>query len=405
MALMDLFRSWRLTPVAALGAEEAKQTILRSARPSLPLSLVLVDISLPDQNAMELIRWITGLDGIKLPIIAMLTYPDLQLKNDYHAFGIAAVLMKPIRPSELLKTISVLFKLGHANLDLSASPREKRPTKHQQSLKILVAEDTPFNQKFIKRLLDRWGHSSFIVENGRQVLGKLSEESFDMILMDVQMPVMDGYEATRAIRIAEKDNREKGHIPIVAMTAHAIKGDRERCLESGMDEYLSKPISSGKLSDIIKNIISLTPALHLQDKKTTIVGKDRTNLPGFDKKMIEEAFDQDWEFFREVVDLFIDDYPQMIENLNLAVASGDAAGLSRYAHSIKGMVRLFKADQPTRLAENLEMKGKAGDLIGVSEMVDRLGESLDHLKNSLLSIQSQTENYLIENDPDPSNEK
>ena len=402
-ALVEHLGMWKLTPVAALGAEEAKQTIQRSTRTSLPFSLILVDFSLPDQNAIELIRWITGIEGIKLPIIAMLTYPDLQLKNDYHTIGIAAVLMKPIRSSELLKTVSTLLGRDYVESSLSVPQRKEMPSKHQQSLKILVAEDTPFNQKFIKRLLDRWGHRASVVENGRQVIDKLSEENYDMILMDVQMPIMDGYEATRAIRLAEKDNSERDHIPIVAMTAHAIKGDKERCFEAGMDEYLSKPISSGKLFDIIQNIISLNPALHLQGGKTTIVDEDRTNLPTFDKKMIEEAFDRDWEFFREVVELFIDDYPQMVENLKFVITSGDAPALSRYAHSIKGMVRLFKADQPTLIAENLEMKGKAGDLVGVSEMVDRLAESLDHLKNSLLSILSQNENHLIENGPDKSN--
>jgi CheY-like chemotaxis protein len=211
------------------------------------------------------------------------------------------------------------------------------------------------------------------------------------------MPVMDGYEATRAIRKAEEINSNQVHIPIIAMTAHAIKGDRERCLEAGMDDYLSKPISSGKLFDIIGNVGTNIAVQQEPDARIVNGLNDRFDSFEIDKKMIEDAFDKDWEFFREVVDLFVTDYPQMVDNLKLMIASGDSAAFSRYAHSIKGMVRLFKADQPSRLAEELEMKGRTGDLSGLAEKVDQLSDSLGQLKNSLLSLLSQFDNHRSDN--------
>ncbi len=384
--LIELLESWGMKPDAALGAEEAKQAFLRNAAPSPPYSLVLMDVSLPGQSGLDLAHWINRQKGVDLPIIAMLTYPDLQLKTDYAALGITGVLMKPVRPSVLLKTLSAIFNPKPIPTGNRVSSPNEKITRHLHPLDILVAEDTPFNQKFINRLLERWGHRTVIVGNGRQVLETLPQVDFDLILMDVQMPEMDGYEATRAIRKAEAANEKKVHIPIVAMTAHAIKGDRERCLEAGMDEYLSKPISSGKLYDIIKKIGADVAARREPGALSENTAQNLYHPPAIDKNVIKEAFDQDWDFFREVVDLFVTDYPQMIEGLKAMLSSGDAVAFSRYAHSIKGMVGLFKAEETSHLAQTLEIKGKTGSLNGLSEIVENLSDSLDRLKDTLLKI-------------------
>ena len=389
-ALLEIFKSWGFRPTAALGLEEAKQNILRNTTPPHLYNLILVDFSLTGQNTTELFHWFNELRDIKIPIIAMLKYSDLPLKIDYPSLGIAAVLMKPIKPSELLKAISSIFDTDAKWIDPPITSMKINTSKPNQSLNILVAEDTPFNQKFIIRLLGRWGHHAVIAENGREVLKKLQEAKYDVILMDVQMPEMDGYDATRAIRKAEEKDSKQDHIPIVAMTAHAIKGDKERCLEAGMDDYLSKPISSGKLFDIISNIGANISGKLEADVLNGSVEKDPFDSLDIDKKMIEDAFDNDWEFFKEVVDLFVTDYPQMIDNLKLMIDLGDSAAFSRYAHSIKGMVRLFKADNSTQLAEGLEMKARTGDLSGLVDQVARLSDSLDHLKNSLLALLDQS---------------
>lgn len=384
--LMALLESWAMVPTATLGAEEAKQTIHRMTAQSLSFSVVLLDVALPDQSGRELVHWIGGKDDLELPVLGMLTYPDLQLQTDYNAHGFTDVLMKPVRPSELYKKLIAILQTQPVLVESPVSSRNDRSSEHLYHLKVLVAEDTPFNQKFIKRLLERWGHESVITENGRQVLQKLKEDRFDLILMDVQMPEMDGYDATRAIRKAGAGDDYPSHIPIVAMTAHAIKGDRERCLDAGMDEYLSKPISSGKLYDILNKVgadIARRNESSIHSEKDP---KVYSGPPTIDENAIIEAFDQDWNFFGEVVDLFVSDYPQMIDGLNAMLASGDAVAFSRYAHSIKGMVKLFKAKEASELSQMLEIKGRTGDLSGGLEMVAKLSNSLDRLRITLVAL-------------------
>jgi CheY-like chemotaxis protein/HPt (histidine-containing phosphotransfer) domain-containing protein len=294
--------------------------------------------------------------------------------------------MKPVRPVELLKALSEVLKISPSK---TVADEKKRADKHTETvppLKILVAEDTHFNQKFIQRLLERWGHDVVVVENGRQVIQRLSETAFDLILMDVQMPIMDGYEAARAVRAAESDKDKEHHIPIVAMTAHAAKGDREQCLAAGMDDYLSKPISSGKLLDILKSFAN---------EKYGTPGSTGVNAAGgathapsifLDIQKLRDAFDQDWEFFKEIVDLFMIDYPRMIDLLRETLTVGDAAAFSRNAHAVKGMVRLFQAEEAAMMAQTLEEKGRNGDLGGATEGVERLAVALDHLKNALIGL-------------------
>ncbi|MGA8280667.1 MAG: response regulator, partial [Desulfobacterales bacterium] len=225
-----------------------------------------------------------------------------------------------------------------------------------------------------------------VVENGRLVIERLSETSFDLILMDVQMPIMDGYEAARAVRAAESGKDNEHHIPIVAMTAHATKGDREQCLAAGMDDYLSKPISSGKLLDILRRFANEKYGTQAPTRVHD-AGEEIHEPPTFiDKQLLRDAFDQDWEFFKEIVDLFMIDFPRMIDLLRETLKAGDAAAFSRNAHAVKGMVRLFQAEEAAMMAQSLEERGRNGDLAGAAEGVDRLVVALDHLKTVLIGL-------------------
>jgi len=156
------------------------------------------------------------------------------------AMGITSYLTKPIKQSELLTAI--LTVLGAASRDAEHSPLATREAlgTSQRRLRILVAEDSPVNHKLVVRLLEKWGHTVVVAHDGREALAALDEQRFDVVLMDIQMPEMDGFEATAAIRAQEETTGP--HVPIIAMTAHAMQGDRERCLEAGMDGYVTKPI-------------------------------------------------------------------------------------------------------------------------------------------------------------------
>jgi CheY-like chemotaxis protein/HPt (histidine-containing phosphotransfer) domain-containing protein len=316
----------------------------------------------------------------------MLTYPHLSTKVDFAELGIFSSVMKPVRPVELLKALCEVLNISPSKTGSVERKRADKPTEAVQPLNILVAEDTHFNQKYIQRLLERWGHDVVIVENGQQVLDRLPEYPFDLILMDVQMPVMDGYEAARAVRAAESAKDGEHHIPIVAMTAHATKGDRKQCLTAGMDDYLSKPISSGKLLDILKRFAN---EKYGKPEPTSVHGAgDLTHEPPIfiDKQLLRDAFDQDWEFFRKIVDLFMIDFPRMIDLLRETLKAGDAAAFSRNAHAIKGMVKLFQAEEAAMMARSLEERARNGDLAGATEGVDRLALALDHLKTVLIGL-------------------
>ena len=382
--IVEILKSWNMKPSAVSEIGEAQQIILGKDPEEGPYKVALIDASLPGSSGFELARWISQQKDIDLPIVIMLTYPHLSMKVDFAALGIFGSVMKPVRPVELLKALSEVLKIAPSKTGPVDRKWAGKATETVLPLNILVAEDTHFNQKFIQRLLERWGHHVVIVENGQQVLDRLPEYPFDLILMDVQMPVKDGYEAARAIRATESAKDDKHHIPIVAMTAHATRGDREQCLAAGMDDYLSKPISSGKLLDILKRFTNEKYGTQVPTKEHD--AGDVTHEPPIfiDKQMLREAFDQDWEFFKEIVDLFMIDFPRMIELLRETLKTGDAAAFSRNAHSVKGMVKLFQAEEAAMMAQALEEKGRKGDLAGASEGVDRLAVALDHLKDALI---------------------
>ncbi len=240
----EMAESWGLEASEAKDAEQAVEIMDSASRDACPFDIMLLDCSMPGTDGFSLARKVNTLDQERRTRIILLT--SMGEKGDISRckeLGIAGYLLKPIRQSELLEAITMA--LGY-----KAREEETVITRHliqdaRKRMKILLAEDNATNQKLALRLLEKRGHSVVIANNGKEALAKLEDDIFDLILMDIQMPEMDGLEATGLIR--EKEKRKGGHVPIVAMTAHAMKGDRERCLEAGMDDYVSKPINPGEL--------------------------------------------------------------------------------------------------------------------------------------------------------------
>jgi CheY-like chemotaxis protein len=213
-----------------------------------PFHLVLLDEQMPSMGGLEVIRRVRADSQLRGATIMMLT------SSDQHAslarcrqMGVDTYLIKPIKPSELLSKIR--HALGTSKT--SASPARTAPTKDSPGggLSILVAEDNLVNQKLAVAMLEKIGHRVQLAANGEEAFSKWREGGFEVILMDVQMPVVDGFEATRRIRKAEENTGD--HIPIIAMTAHAMSGDRERCLKAGMDDYVSKPVTRKAIEQAI----------------------------------------------------------------------------------------------------------------------------------------------------------
>jgi two-component system, sensor histidine kinase and response regulator len=244
-----------------------------------------------------------------------------------------------------------------------------------------------------------------VADNGREALAALEQQSFDVVLMDVQMPEMDGLEATAAIRA--KERTAGGHVPIVAMTARAMKGDRERCLEAGMDDYVSKPLQPSELFDTVER---LTTAMDGEPRATaaesTAVSASRTRPAGqpppdrqasppppdspsdFDKAAAIEQVGGDEELLKELLAAFLSEYPPLMAQIRDAITQRDARSLERAAHTLKGAAAAVAAAAVADAAQRLEIMGRTGELAGAKSVCTELEDALRRLRPTLLAVSS-----------------
>jgi two-component system sensor histidine kinase/response regulator len=253
LILEEMTCNWGMRPQTVGTAHEAVSVLRQSHKAGARISLVLSDVNMPEVDGFTLTEWIRqdpDLADIAVIILTSGTRPDDMKRCD--ELKVAARLMKPVKQSELLGAIEMSLgatvRVGQGVEAVLGEPEETMPP-----LRVLLAEDSLTNQKLAIALMEKHGHSVVVANNGKQAVAVLACGQFDVVLMDVEMPEMDGLEATTAIRLAERQTDE--HIPIIAMTAHAMKGDRERCLEAGMDDYVSKPIRSQRLFDTLKSVL------------------------------------------------------------------------------------------------------------------------------------------------------
>lgn len=242
-----------------------------------------------------------------------------------------------------------------------------------RSLHVLVAEDNPVNQRVVQLLLERRGHRVELVADGAEAVAAVRRARFDLVLMDVQMPQMDGIEATRAIRLAEAGTDR--HLPIVAMTAHAMKGDRERCLDAGMDDYVAKPVRSVELLRVIASALGAAGARSCPVTDET----DDSSEPVLRRAAALERVDGDESFLQQLFDVLADDGPRRLEEIRAAIASGDAQRLQRTAHSLKGALECLCAERAAVAARRLEELGRGGDLSSAADVCSVLARELDRL--------------------------
>ena len=250
--LEELLRGWRMRPKVVAGGLEALAALRAAQATAAPFRLVLIDAQMPDMDGFALARRVRETLAEAPPVIVMLSSSGRQGDAvHWRQAGIAACLTKPVTRSELFEGLMQALGLGGA-AEAQPAAAEGTPVR---DWRVLLAEDNLINQRIMASMLGRWGCAVTIAPDGQAALEALETQSFDVVLMDVQMPRMGGFEATRRIR--EKEQRSGAHVPIVALTAHAMTGDRARCLEAGMDDYLSKPLRSGEL---LEKLDALLPA-------------------------------------------------------------------------------------------------------------------------------------------------
>jgi signal transduction histidine kinase/DNA-binding response OmpR family regulator len=264
--LTGLLSRWRMRPTAAASAEEAVLLLRRSVLEQDPFNLVLTDVHMPGTDGFQLAGQIMNTPDLAEPLIMMLTSGEQ--RGDAarcRELGVAAYLVKPIRRAELcVAIVNALARRSEPNPGIPQTGNWARPsvaehhTPSRAKIRILLAEDNAVNRRVVCRVLEKAGYDVVAVGDGKEALKKLRAGTFDLVLMDIQMPDMDGFEATRTIRLEEKQT--SAHIPIIALTAHALSSDREHCLEAGADDYVTKPINARSFLNLVeKHCLGFAP--------------------------------------------------------------------------------------------------------------------------------------------------
>jgi signal transduction histidine kinase/DNA-binding response OmpR family regulator len=368
--LQEVLSHWRMCPTVADGGLSALDAIDRAREAGISFRLVLLDAQMPDMDGFALAAKLRQHPDLPGATIMMLSSAD-QLGDAARCreLGIQRYLAKPVKQSELLDAILTI--LG------STSPAARSPVTGMSSarpgarpLRILLAEDNVVNQRMAIRLLEKAGHSVVLAGNGKEALQAVEREPFDVILMDVQMPEMGGFEAAAFIRARENGGPR---VPIIALTAHAMKGDREACLEAGMDGYVPKPISPKVLFQEIEAL-------------TTPVHAPTAAAPALDPDALLDRFDGDRALRDEIATIFLEDYPRRLAAIQAAVEQRDPAALQAAAHSLKGSAGTFGAALAVEAALKLELMGRQQDLTGVEPAFAELTKLMTELTGELAKL-------------------
>jgi CheY-like chemotaxis protein len=291
--------------------------------------------------------------------------------------GIAVYLIKPVRQSELLEAIQAALGKVHGKEITSVITRHSL-RENRRKIQILLAEDNAVNRQLVVRLLEKRGHIVTIALNGAEAVALVKQSRFDVVLMDVQMPEMDGFEATGVIR---KEEQVSGrHLPIIAMTAHAMEGDRQRCLAAGMDGYVTKPVKVEELVEIIENLGRFPPVVD------TVVASKCPEQHSIDHASALAHVGGDFELLKEITGLFLREIPDLMAALQGAFQSGDAASVQRVAHKLKGSVGNFAAQPAFDAASTLEVLGMEGRLAEAIPVYENLVKEITGLKMAMVEL-------------------
>jgi len=381
-------------PVCASSADEALALMRQARAADRPFDAALLDYLMPDCDGAELGRTIVQDEALKTTRLILLTSSgqrgDGQLFAD---IGFAGYLLKPVTQRELMECLILVLANTAHSWHLQSQPMITRHALRAQRLKtgnrILLAEDNPVNQKVALRLLEKLNYRVDVVADGLTAVAAWQTGKYDLIIMDCQMPQMDGYEATREIRRLEERKR---HIPIVALTAHAMKGDEEKCRAAGMDEYLSKPIDRAKLEVCLERLLPSTGSTEsaLAIKEASILAasvprqiplqpRHPVDHHPVDWEALLESIDGDQEFARDLADAFIGTVDRELAAIAAALGAGDEAALRESAHALKGASANLRAAAATSAAAQLESAVRLGQNAQIPALAEKLAAEVTRM--------------------------
>lgn len=373
LILHETTTRWQMRPTSVPSGREALAVLQQAAASGDPFVIVLLDVMMPEMDGFavaEQIRTQPQLVGTTTVVFLSSTSNE-DREARCKPLGIATYLLKPVSPAELFDALvatvsSVPVALFDASMPAVAVPEIS------EGWQILLAEDNIVNQRVAVGVLEKHGHVVVVANNGKEALEALACQRFDLVLMDVQMPEMDGVQATIAIR--EREQQTGAHIPIIAMTAHAMKGDRERFLLAGMDDYVPKPIDMQHLFGVIEGLTHRAPEsarssarrLHSPARSASLA--ENGVAPDDDSEVLDldalrARIEYDLDLLQETIALFLETSPQMFAEIEAALGSGDGAVLARAAHTLKGVLGNMCAENCLRIASRLEKYGHSGDMV------------------------------------------
>ncbi|MCP4786692.1 MAG: response regulator [Fuerstiella sp.] len=383
--LKEMLEGWGMPVETAAGGPQAIDLLKTSVQKQQSLPLVISDVHMPGVDGFMLTKQLRSTEMLNDTIVIMLTSGaregDVQRRKQ---LGVSGFLMKPVKQSELLA--AVVAAVGGQSAGTRSQPEVSEQPVSLPPLKILLAEDGEANQIVAVELLTKWGHTVAVAQNGEEAITLWKSGLFDVVLMDVQMPVLDGFAATRRIRELESESGQR--IPIIAMTARAMKGDRERCLAAGMDDYVSKPFCKPELYRAIKE---QTDGQH-QDYCPTEQDADQTDRQESDDSSATDVIDWtsalknvdgDRDLLNELMPISLQESKQLIEQLNEATTVEDARTAERLAHTIKGSAQTIGATETRNAAAAIEASAAQGDFNTLRQQMPRLREAVDELERAI----------------------
>ncbi len=395
LALMEILGSWGCRCEGAPGSEAALEKLRAAVAEGDPFEIAVLDMVMPGMDGKTLGEKIKSDPDLQETILVMMT--GFGKRGDAAALekiGFSAYIRKPIRQSQLRDCIQTALGRKSRGAKGAAGTLITRHTlaeAHKSKVRILVAEDNQTNRKVALKLLEKLGYRADAVANGREAVEALETTAYDVVFMDVQMPEMDGFTATRAIR-DEASGVLNHDTVVVAMTAHAMKGDREDCLEAGMNDYVPKPLRSEALAEVIAKwaFREKPPQEEFRQENPSQEEPSQESRPPepagprdivFDRAGLLDRLDGDEDFFREIVAVFIADAPRQIDGLRDALAAGDAAEVHRRAHALKGASANISAVAMQRVSLEMEVAGEAGDLEKAALLLERLSQEFETFKS------------------------
>jgi two-component system sensor histidine kinase/response regulator len=403
--LVHQLSAWGIEGICASDGPQALELLRTSALRHEDIHLVLLDFMMPDMNGLQVARVIrTELALTDLPIVMLTSLGFADQVADARHLGITACMTKPVIPEHLKECIDRVLGLpttAEPAVTLSPPPiltaiapamePEKTPVTpvRTDTRRLLVVEDNPINQKVAMGVLKRLGYEADLAPHGEKALEAIALGDYAAVLMDCQMPVMDGYEATKEIRRREGSS---GHLPIIALTANAAQEDRERCLDAGMDDYLTKPIRPDALQAAIERWALREPEIAPQPMQEAVVPSVPASVvqelaPAVDEKALDalRELQQEGEpdLLGELIDLFFEDAPNTLKALQVAVAGGDLANASRHAHTLRGCSANLGAKQLASHCETLERQPPTTHPADTRQALQRIELELDRVKLAL----------------------